>query len=398
MKYLVDKSLGEPAYLQLYEQVKRDIVNGVLSYGDKLPPKRQMAGETQVSIITVEHAYSLLRDEGYVESRERSAYRVSFRSSDGFAPTMGRGPGEAVPKYAKIFKTSGSEPNSSSQAIATSTAEAKARRSSDEILLRFPYSVFAKTARAVLSDAGDGVLEPSPGAGRLELRETLRDYLARKQGIYADVDQIVIGSGAENLYFLIVGMLGSDITVALESPSYEKIRQVYTAHGVTCELLPLGPDGIETEALLSSKADVLHIIPYSSFPTGITAPISKRYEYLNWAERNNSLIVEDDYESEFSVSGKPVESVFALSTSDNVIYLNTFSKSISPALRMGYMVLPRHLVGVYEERLGFLSCSVPTFDQLIVARLISSGDFSRHVNRVRRAKRKQLKGESPSAR
>ncbi|MGI6032191.1 MAG: PLP-dependent aminotransferase family protein [Coriobacteriales bacterium] len=377
MKYIVDKSLHEPAYLQLYDQVKRDIVGGVLSYGDKLPPKRQMAGETQVSLVTVEHAYSLLRDEGYVESRERSGFRVSFRLSDGFAPSMG---------------DSGLASSGALAAVAVQAPQVDAP-SADETPA-FPFSVFAKTARAVLTDYGSGVLERSYGAGRLELRETLRDYLAKKQGIYADVEQIVIGSGAENLYFLIIGILGRDITVALESPSYEKIQQVYTALGVRCELMPLGPDGIESTALLSSDADVLHITPYRSFPSGVTAPISKRYEYLHWADKHGRLIVEDDFESEFSVTGKPVESVFALSTSDNVIYLNTFSKSISPALRMGYMVLPRHLVDVYQKHLGFLSCSVPTFDQLIVARLISSGDFSRHVNRVRRVKRKKLKGSS----
>lgn len=201
---------------------------------------------------------------------------------------------------------------------------------------------------------------------------------------------MVIGSGAEYLYSLIVGMLGRNRLFALESPSYEKIEQVYRWAGAACELLPLSPDGIDSRALAETRASVLHISPYRSYPTGVTATASKRHEYLRWAAGGGRVLVEDDFESEFSVSSKPEETMFSLSKGGRVIYLNTFSKTISPSLRMGYMVLPRELVPLFQEKVGFLSCTVPALEQFVLAELLAGGDFARHINRVRRAKRKGL--------
>ncbi len=329
-------------------------------YGSKLPSKRIMAVEAGVSTITVEHTYALLCDEGYVESRERSGFFVIFRSTDGFAA-------------------------SSEKSISHC-----AQHSSHNSLLEFPFSVLTKTMRRVMNDYGESILDMSPNSGCLELREAIRKYLARNRGIYADIDQIIIGSGAEYLYSLIVGVLGRERIFALESPSYEKIEYVYKTAGVNCDFLPLGSDGIESSALAKTEASVLHISPYRSFPTGITASASKRYEYIRWSELSDRFIVEDDFESEFSISSKPEETLFSLSVYDNVIYLNTFSKTISPSLRVGYMVLPKRLIKRFSDRLGFYSCTVPTFEQFVLAALISGGDFERHINRVRRAKRKDL--------
>ena len=139
-----------------------------------------------------------------------------------------------------------------------------------------------------------------------------------------------------------------------------------------------------------NEADILHTTPYRSYPSGVTATASKRHEYIRWSEKNNRYIIEDDFESEFAVSTKPTETLFALSENDNVIYLNTFSKTISPSLRIGYMVIPKHLVEVFNEKLGFYSCTVPTFMQFVLTELINNGDFERHINRVRRNKRKEL--------
>ena len=184
-------------------------------------------------------------------------------------------------------------------------------------------------------------------------------------------------------------MLGRDLIYAIESPSYEKIEAVYRANNVKLKLLPLQSDGIDTEALNNSDADVLHITPYRSFPSGVTADASKRYEYLRWAGCDR-FIIEEDFESEFSVMSKPQETLFSMSDADNVIYLNTFSKTISPAVRIGYMVLPKRLVAEFQKRVGFYSCSVPTFEQLVIADFISSGNFERHINRVRRKNRREI--------
>ncbi len=363
MNYIIDSQSQTPAYLQLYDHIKEEIIKEIYPYGSKLPSKRITAAEAGISTITVEHAYALLCDEGYIESRERSGFFVIFRAADGFAA-------------------------SSAQAVSHHTHHT--HHSSRNCLPEFPFSVLTRTMRRVMNDYGKAILDKSPNSGCPEFREAIRQYLARNRGIYVDIDQIIIGSGAEYLYSLIVGLLGRERIFALESPSYEKIEQVYRTSGVSCELLPLGADGIESPALAQTKATVLHISPYRSFPTGITASASKRHEYIRWAERSDRFIVEDDFESEFSISSKPEETLFSLSAHGSVIYLNTFSQTISPSLRVGYMVLPRRLIRHFSDKLGFYSCTVPTFEQFVLTELISGGDFERHINRVRRAKRKKL--------
>lgn len=359
MKYAVHKDISVPAYIQLYRQVRDDIVKGVYTYNGKLPSKRFLADELGVSTVTVEHAYALLCDEGYVEPRERSGYFVIFRADDGFVLPVDRAV-RMVPHH-----------HSDGQ-------------------VEFPFSVLAKTMRSVISDYGEDILERSEGAGHPILRDAICRYLEKSRGIIADASQIIIGSGAEYLYSLVVQLVGRDRVFAIESPSYNKIEQVYRACDVCCKLLPLGHDGIDSVALRSTTADVLHISPYRSFPSGVTASASKRHEYIRWASENDRLIVEDDFESEFSVLKKTEETLFSHTADDNVIYMNTFSKTLSPSFRTAYMVLPEKLVAVFKQKLGFYSCAVPTYIQLVLAELISGGDFERHINRVRRQKRKQL--------
>ncbi len=359
MKYKIEHGNG-PAYLQLYKQLRDDIISGRFQHNSRLPSKRTLAEETGVSTITIEHAYALLCDEGYAESRERSGYFVMFHPSDGFATTAA-----ASEVQSRESHTAQKHPD-------------------------FPYSLLSKTMRRVLSNYKEVLLEKSPNSGCLELRHALKHYLARNRGIYVDISQIVIGSGTEYLYGLIVELLGRHRTIAIESPSYNKIEQVYQASEIHYEALPLANDGIDSTALFASHADILHTTPYRSFPSGVTASASKRHEYIRWASSGDKYIIEDDFESEFAVSTRPMETLFSLSNQDNVIYLNTFSKTISPAMRVAYMVLPRKLVQPFEDKLGFYSCTVPTFEQFTLAELIQQGDFERHINRVRRYKRKEL--------
>ena len=358
MKYIIEKSQNSPAYIQLYKQVREDIVNKIYPYNSKLPSKRIIADETGVSTVTVEHAYALLSEEGYIEPRERSGYFVIFRTEDGFV---------------------------SSKSVNIPSPHINSAKSSPE----FPFSVLAKTMRWVISNYGESIFERCNNSGSEELREAICRYLARSKGISADINQIIIGSGSEYLYSLIVELLGRDKIYAIEAPSYKKIEQVYRSCDVKYEMLPLGNDGIESAFLKSTNANILHISPYRSFPSGVTASASKRHEYVRWASIKERYIVEDDFESEFSISKKAEETLFSLTDSDNVIYMNTFSKTVSPSLRVGYMVLPKRLVADFEEKLGFYSCTVPTFEQLVLAQLINGGDFERHINRVRRKKRKE---------
>lgn len=359
MKYIIQETDRAPAYIQLYRQVRDDIVAGVYPYNTKLPSKRIIADEVGISTITVEHAYALLCDEGYVESKKRSGFFVIFRSDEGFA-------------------------------VPTSKKAPRTQRQNSDTNVEFPFSTLTKTMRSVMTDLGEAILERSPNEGCTELREAIRQYLARNRGIICDTEQIFIGSGSEYLYTLIVELLGKDRVYGIEAPSYKKIEQVYRAADVKYESLPIGQDGIESQALWASSADVLHITPYRSFPSGITASASKRHEYLRFASTDDRYIIEDDFESEFSISKKPEETLFGSSPNENVIYMNTFSRTISPALRVGYMILPRHLVPIFEEKLGFYSCTVPTYIQYVLAELILNGDFERHINRVRRRKRKEM--------
>ena len=358
MKYLIDKK-KRPVYLQLYNQIRDDIVNEILQFNSKLPSIRILSDELGISTVTVEHAYALLCDEGYVESRARSGFVVIFRKSDGFAATS---------EYHTALTS----------------------HQTEQTYPDFPLSVLSKTMRRVLTDRGNLLLEKSPNCGCIELREAIRHYLARNRGIQVEIEQIIIGSGSEYLYSLIVELLGRQKNYAIESPSYKKIEQVYKATEIIYESLPLTNSGINSKALAETKADVLHTTPYRSYPSGVTATASKLHEYIRWSEKGDRYIIEDDFESEFSVSTKPTETLFALSRNDNVIYLNTFSKTISPSFRIGYMVLPKHLVNLFDMKLGFYSCTVPTFMQYVLTELINNGDFERHINRVRRNKRKEL--------
>ena len=359
MKYKIDKTI-RPVYLQIYKQIKDDIISGNYPYNTKLPSKRLLADETETSTVTVEHAYELLCDEGYVESRERSGFFVIFRNSDGFA----------LPSAVELHESAVSYHQHTNP--------------------DFPFSVLAKTMRNVISDFGEAILEKSQNKGCYELRLAIKRYLSKNRGIHVDVEQIVIGSGAEYLYGLIIELLGRNRTYGIEYPSYKKIEQVYRASEVSYERLKLSNDGIDSVALARTKSSVLHTTPYRSYPTGISSSANKRHEYIRWSNVGEKYIIEDDFESEFSVSSKPEDTLFALSSKDNVIYLNTFSKTISPSLRVGYMVLPKKLIDDFDERLGFYSCTVPTFEQYVIARLIQNGDFERHINKVRRNKRKEL--------
>lgn len=348
----------KPEYLKLYEAMRDEITRGAWPPGARLPSRRQVALDRGLSAVTVEHSYELLCQEGYAQARPRSGYYVAYRSEDGFA-SVGASP----------------RPHRSG-------AEAGLERC-------FPFSVLARAMRRVISDYGEALLSKSPNAGCPELRGALSGYLARNRGIRVEEDQIVIGSGSEYLYGLVVEMLGRDRVFALEHPSYEKIERVYAARGVERELLPLGSDGILSHALAATRGSVLHITPYRSFPSGVTASASKRAEYIRWAGQGDRYIVEDDFESEFSLLRKPEETVFALSGDENVIYLNTFSRTISPSIRVGYMVLPRRLLPLFESRVGFYSCTVPAFEQYLLADLIAEGEFERHINRMRRRRRRE---------
>ncbi len=369
MKYRIDRGAGAaPAYMQLYEQLRRDITGGVLEFGDKLPSKRLLSEETGAGLITVEHAYALLEEEGYLEARQRSGYYVIYTEADSLPERTGHEAAGTGHRHER--------------AVSGSTI---AERDPEE----FPFSVYARTMRRVLLDYSDRILEPSPGAGCAELRQALASYLLRSRGMDVRPEQILIGAGAEYLYTMAVRILGREKRYAIEEPSYNKIRLVYEAEGVSVEALELGPDGILSRSLRECRADILHVTPFTSYPSGITATASKRKEYIRWALERDAFVIEDDYNSEFSISTKAEDTLFLLEPERHVIYMNTFSRTISPSVRIGYMVLPGKRYQAMLEKNAFYACTVPVFEQLVLARFIEDGDFERHINRVRRKRRKK---------
>lgn len=397
-QYSIDPQLKQPAYLQLYLRIREDITSGLCAYGSKLPSKRYLAAETGTSVITVQHTYDLLSDEGYIRSKERSGYYVCYKEGETFPV--------ASPDISAGYSLSDTGIVSGGGAILPGTGRSSASDTSTEpptpleisdipvrgpIVTpeqeRFPFSILARTARKVLTDYGEDLLERSPNFGTALLRESIAQYLARSRRISVLPEQIVIGSGSEYLYNLIVQMLGRDRIIALEDPSYEKIRLVYEASDVRCEMLPMDREGVKLGALYRSPASVLHVTPFNSYPSGITASASRRAGYIRWAAGGDRFIVEDDFDSEFSMSTKAEDTLFSLEPSRSVIYMNTFTRTVSPGIRVGYMVLPAALAAGLQEKIAIYSCTVPVYTQYILAELIRSGDFERHINRVRRRRR-----------
>ena len=384
-QYNIDAGLKQPAYMQLYHQIRDDITRGVCPYGMKLPSKRFLAAETGTSVITVQHAYDLLADEGYIRSQERSGYFVSYRENELFPVA----PDSSTESEFPVAPDSSTESEFS--------ANIPDHHEISDIPIRgpilnpeqeqFPFTVLAKTARKVLTEHGEKLLQRSPNSGTMFLREAIAQYLARSRRIIVSPEQIVIGSGSEYLYNLIVQMLGRERTFALEDPSYEKIRLVYEASGVHCEMLPMDREGVKLSALHRTSASVLHVTPFNSYPSGITASASRRAGYIRWASKENRFIIEDDFDSEFSMSAKAEDTLFSLEPQRSVIYMNTFTRTISPAVRVGYMVLPAQLSAALQDTISIYSCTVPVFTQHLLAEVIRSGDFERHINRVRRRRR-----------
>lgn len=374
LTYSFSDRKGKSLYEYLYSRIKEDILSGRLTADEKLPSKRSLAQNLNISTITVENAYSQLVAEGYIYSKPRSGFFVS---------KIGEG----------LFGGAGQRTASSSGAsmdekeyLADFTANYTAKES-------FPFLTWSKLTRETLSEQCEELLVSSPSQGIYELRKAIADYLFQFRGISVSPDRIIVGAGTEYLYGVIIQLLGRDKRYALEDPGYGKIGRIYSANGAPCVHIPYENDCVDIDALNKSGADVLHISPSHHFPTGGVTPIGKRYELLSWAKRNGGYIIEDDYDSEFRLTGRPVPPLQSIDSEGRVIYINTFSKSLTPTIRISYAVLPAELSEKYRRELGFYSCTVSTFEQTTLSKFIETGYFEKHLNRMRtyyRARRDAL--------
>ena len=364
--YTLDRSGASPLYEQLYRALKADILLGALPGGSRLPSGRALAEHLGLSRVTVETAYAQLLAEGYLTSRPRAGYFVEQLT-----------PQELPPRV--------SEPEA--QPPEPETAQSRSAQ-------LFPFSVWARLMRGVLLDRRQELLRPAPDAGLPALRQAVAAELYRQRGVHVSPEQVYIGAGAEYFYNLLIQFFGHGRVYALENPGHRKIARVYQANQVAVRPIGMDADGVIPELLEQSGAEVLHISPSHHYPTGTVTPITRRQALMRWlTAQPGRYLIEDDYDSEFRFSGLPIPTIQSMDRSGREIYMNTFSRTISPSLRISYMILPRTLLPQWQAAMGFYSCTVPSFEQMTLTRFLAEGYFEKHLSRMKkhyRAVRAQL--------
>lgn len=447
LTYALNRTARESLYEQLYRALRFDIESGALGAGDRLPSKRAFAKHLGVSVVTVEGAYDQLVAEGYVRAVPRSGFYVqeigpnlasfsristsaevklplgdsSGAKSASCRPEARISGNDGVEKLEKLARKgapfciahseeglAGVSPGAGRKWLADFTGAMAPEGV-------FPYAAWARTLRRVLADESERtVLEASRPQGSPRLRAAIAAHLRGFRGMEVHPDQIVIGSGAQSLYGLLVQLLGRDLVYGVEDPGYPRLTRIYESNDVTVRPIALDGEGPALESLERARIDVLHCTPSHQFPTGITVPVSRRRSLLEWAQsgvaapkdgaaageaRGRSVkassarpryLIEDDFDCEFRMAGRPVPPLAALDGAGRVVYANTFSKTLGGAFRIGYMVLPEALAERFRDRLGFYACTVGALEQLTLARFMESGDYERHVNRQRTRYRRLL--------
>lgn len=352
LTYSIPNNLNIPMYEYLYKCIKEDILLGNLKSKEKLPSKRMLAEQLKISLITVEHAYDLLLTEGYIYSIEKKGYYVEKIEIQ-----------NSLKKKEKLNKTNKEE----------------IKQNKDKY---FPYDTWSKLTRSVLSD--NEALNPTGFSGDKKLKESIASHLRDYHELNVSADSIIIGAGSEYLYSLLIQYFGLNKTYALENPGHINVSKIYKLNNAPFKYIDLDENGLSIDELKKTKADIIHISPAHHYPTGITMPLKRRLELLKWAKENNGIIIEDDYDSEFRINSRPIPPLYQLDQDNRVIYMNTFSKSLSSSFRIAYMVLPSSIINDFKNKLGFYHNSVSSLDQKVLAQFISEGYFERHLNRKRK--------------
>lgn len=423
------ESRGDLAlYEYLYRCIRHDIAHGKVEPGQKLPSKRALAKQLGVSLITIEAAYDQLVAEGYIRSRERCGYyacdlapaakieeqrNAQHRTATETSANRRRedhvsnpnGPQPISQNEDLLERRTGYRPSDADFAPPLNGLAPHAQNAPSDAppladfthntlaTTMLPYSAWAKAVRRTLSDESAASLaEAASAAGSPELRSAIADHLRQYRGMDVSPGQVVIGAGSQTLYQLLVQLLGRTRRYAVEDPGYPLLARMYEQQDAQVAHIGLDDSGIDIDALEASGASVAHIMPSHQFPTGIVTTAARRRELLNWAREGDRYLIEDDYDSEFRFSGLPIPTLQSLDTRGRVIYLNTFSKTIAPALRISYMILPQALLARWRSTMGFYSCAVPSFEQLTLTRFLDGGYFERHVSRMKKHYKARLQG------
>ena len=366
LTYHLDPQSKTPLYEQLYRAIRTDIMSGALAGGTRLPSKRQLAANLRVSQITVETAYGQLLAEGYIVSEPRRGYFVQKQLA---VPAQTQAPKVAAPH------THAPPADDCKYDFRTNIVGTEC----------FPFATRGRLSGSVLSEYSDRLLRATDPCGAAELREQIARYLYDFRGINISPDNILVGAGSEYLMHLVIQLLGRDRVYALENPGYRKLYQIFDVSGVAVRPLPLDKSGLRADALAASDASVVYLTPSHHFPLGTVMPAARRMEILRWASAApDRYIIEDDYDSEFRYASRPIPALGEMDRAGRVVYVNTFAKSLSPALRIGYLVLPDALMARYRERFSLYSSTVPSFDQHTLAAFMRTGGFERHISRSRK--------------
>ena len=364
--YALENRGGTPLYEYLYRCIREDILDGTLAAGERLPSKRALAEHLHISVMTVEGAYQQLEAEGYVYTRpKRGFFAAEVEQPRPAPPALPVPEAPEPPAWRLDLKSNRVDPS------------------------RFPVAAWARLTRQALSEEGGSLMQPVPHQGLPALRQAIARDLREYKGMAVSPEQIVVGAGAEYLYLLLAQLLGREAVFAVEDPGYPKIRQVYAKCGADCRPVPLDSQGVAPEALEAVGAGVAHLSPAHHYPTGLVTPIGRRQALLRWAERTGGVIIEDDYDSELRFTGRPIPTLQSIDTAGRVVYLNTFSQTISPSMRVGFLVLPPRLLERYRRELDFYSCTVPALDQHVLARFLDRGHYEQHLSRMRKEYRQR---------
>ena len=355
---------SDSLYEYLYKCIKNDILLGNLDVHEKLPSKRSFAKNLGISVITVENAYEQLMAEGYIYSIPKKGFYVTDLSEMEIKPSVTSQPVQ-IPSVKKI----------------SYLADFTSNQTDSEI---FPFSIWAKTMRELLNENQEQLMINPPCGGIMELRQSIADHLHAFRAMSVKPEQIIIGAGTEYLYGLLIQLLGNDKIYGIENPGYPKISKIYESLHIDYSAIDIDEAGVCIDSLENHQINIMHLSPSHHFPTGIVTPISRRYELLGWAAKGKDhYIIEDDYDSELRLNGKPIPTLQSIDVSDKVIYMNTFTKTLSSTVRISYMVLPSSLADEFYQKLSFYSCTVSNFEQYVLARFMESGSFEKHLNRLR---------------
>ncbi|MGN0170040.1 MAG: PLP-dependent aminotransferase family protein [Lachnospiraceae bacterium] len=352
-------------YEQLYRYVKKKIIDGDFSPGERLPSTRLLAQNLGISRNTVERAYDQLVAEGYIEGRVGSGFRVS--TIEGLF---------LLPKASETKKATG--PVRKQNPLVCDFSAGGIDEES------FPMDAWRRISRGVLSEQ-ERYLSGGDPLGEYGLREEISRYLQGARGVKCSPDQIIIGAGNDYLLMLLLRIMNRENIVAMEYPTYSQAHHVLCSSECRTLQVPMDEYGMNVKELAVTQANLVYVMPSHQFPTGIVMPLNRRLALLQWAYgKEDRYIIEDDYDSELRYRGRPIPALQGNDDGGRVIYLGTFSQSIAPSIRVSYMVLPEALMEKYREQCGVFSNTVARIQQHTIKEFMQQGYFERHLNRMRK--------------